>query len=184
MKLKLHENSLFAVLLRAQWWVSGLVGVGMFFLVRAFLPVIYAVFAALPFWGISLWVLRRELRRPSAKKIAATLERARSLPADDFLKALEEGFRKSGYSVSRTTGSPADLELFQEGRLTLVICRRWKASRTGVEPLRDFDAATAERGAFSRIYVAAGEITDQARAFAAEKRIRLVGEEELTRLLL
>ena len=67
--------------------------------------------------------------------------------------------------------------------MTLVACRRWKATRTGIEPLREFDAATAERGAFGRMYVAVGEVTANARAFAAQKSIRLLHDEELARLL-
>jgi len=55
--------------------------------------------------------------------------------------------------------------------------------RTGVEPLREFDAASVERGAHERLYVAAGEVTDNARAFAAQKQIRLLQEEELAKLL-
>ena len=58
-----------------------------------------------------------------------------------------------------------------------------KATRTGVEPLREFDAATAGRGAFGRMYVAVGEVTENARAFAKEKAIRLLHDEELARLL-
>ena len=55
--------------------------------------------------------------------------------------------------------------------------------RAGIEPLREFDAATRKDGAVGRMYIAAGEVTDSARAFAAEKNIRLVQEEELARLL-
>ena len=66
--------------------------------------------------------------------------------------------------------------------MTLVGCRRWKAARTGVEPLREFDAATSEQGAHKRLYVAVGEVSDAAR-LRGEERIRLVGEEELTTLL-
>ena len=55
--------------------------------------------------------------------------------------------------------------------------------RTGIEPLREFDAATSERGAHRRMYVAAGEVTANARAFAAEKQIRLLQDEELAKLL-
>jgi len=181
--MKLPENSLFAILLRAQWWVSALVGVGIFLVARLFIPLGFALFAAAPFLGIASYVGWKQLRRLSPKRIAAILERARNQPAEEFLRSLEEGFRRDGYSVARTTGSPADLELTNDGRVTLVVCRRWKASRTGIEPLRDFDAATSERGASARIYVAAGEITAQARAFAAEKRIRLVSEEELAQLM-
>ena len=55
--------------------------------------------------------------------------------------------------------------------------------RTGIEPLREFDAATSARGANIRMYVAVGEVTDSARAFAAEKQIRLLQEEDLARLI-
>ncbi|HYT47009.1 MAG TPA: restriction endonuclease [Burkholderiales bacterium] len=65
----------------------------------------------------------------------------------------------------------------------LVACKRWKAVRTGVEPLREFHAAAAQREAHERIYIAAGEVTDNARAFAAEKSIRLLQGEELAALL-
>jgi hypothetical protein len=41
--------------------------------------------------------------------------------------------------------------------------------RTGIEPMREFHAAARAREANERVYVAAGEITDNARAFAAEK---------------
>jgi restriction system protein len=37
MKLTLPENSLFAILLRARWWVSLLVALGVFAVVRLFL---------------------------------------------------------------------------------------------------------------------------------------------------
>ena len=181
--MRLPENSLFAILLRARWWVSVMAGLIIFFFVRAFAPVGYAIFAAVPFWGIAAYAAWKQLRRLSAKQIAAVLEKARALPAEQFLASLEEGFRRGGYTVARTTGAPADLELNHEGRLTLVVCRRWKAVRTGVDPLREFEFSTAERAAFGRIYVAGGEITDQARAFAAEKNIRLVEGEDLARLL-
>lgn len=80
---------------------------------------------------------------------AATLERARALPWDGFCAALEEGFKRGGYAVTRTDGG-ADLKLAHEGMVTLVACKRWKAVRTGIEPLREFDAATSARGAHSR----------------------------------
>ena len=185
MALTLPKNSLFSILLRSRWWVSLLLAGAVALLVRLFLPLGYAVFAALPFIIISLYVLAQELKRPSAKKVAATLERARTLPAEEFLRALEEAFRRGGYQVKRTTGwnsgALIDLELTIEGRTTLVVCRRWKAKRTGIEPLRELELAARE--AQGGMYVAAGEVTETARKFAAEKRIRLVEQEELARLL-
>ena len=68
-------------------------------------------------------------------------------------------------------------------RSTLVGCKRWKAMRTGIEPLRELDAARRAREAHGCIYVATGEITAQAAAFAAEKNIRLLQGAELARML-
>jgi restriction system protein len=184
--MKLPENSLFAILLRARWWVSLGAAAIAFALIRLLVPTPYAAFGASPFLIIALVVLWRELRRPGAKKVAAALQRARAMSAEEFSRTLEEAFRRNGYSVARVNsakGGTVDLELTHEGRVTLVACRRWKATRTGIEPLREFDAATAERGAFGRMYVAVGEVTANAKTFAAQKSIRLLHDEELARLL-
>jgi hypothetical protein len=61
------------------------------------------------------------------------------------------------------------------------ICVTRLRPRSG--PLRGVDAATSEQGAHPHLYVAVGEVTDPARAFAAKKGIGLVGDEELARLL-
>ena len=180
--MKLPENSLFAILLRSRWWISILLAAGVFAVARIWFPPGLAMFAALPFLAIGLYAGFQQLKRPGAKRIAATLERARALPWEGFRAALEEGFRREGFSATRTDGG-ADLELSREGRVTLVACKRWKAMRTGIEPLREFDAATSERGAHARLYVAVGEVTENAKAFAAEKKIQLLNEEDLAKLL-
>ena len=41
MKLRMHENSLFAILLRSRWWISFAVGFGLYGAVRLFLPEAY-----------------------------------------------------------------------------------------------------------------------------------------------
>lgn len=177
--MKLPENSLFAILLRSRWWVSMGAGAAAFFLLRLLVPTPYAAFAALPFLAIGLWVLKKELQRPSGRKIAAALAKAREMSTEEFAQALQLAFQREGYSVKRANGA-ADFELTYQGRVTLVAFRRWKATRTGIEPLRELQELKADAG---RMYVAAGEITDTARKFAAENRIRLVEREELARLL-
>ena len=182
MKWEMHENSLFAVLLRSPWWLSLLIAIAIAAALRVFLPLEFAIFGGLPFLVIACVAGWRQFRRPGAKRIAATLGRARGLSADVFRAELEEGFRRKGYSAKRGEGA-ADLVITQRGIVTLVGCRRWKAARTGIEPLREFDAATSEQAAHKRLYVAVGEVSDTARAFAAKKGIGLVQEEELARLL-
>jgi restriction system protein len=178
----MHENSLFAVLLRSPWWVSVLVAIALAALLRFFLPLEFALFGGLPFFVIGVVALWRQLRRPGPRRIAATLERARALPAPDFCAALAKGFEREGYHATRG-GNGADLRLTRQGMVTLVACRRWKAQRVGAEPLREFDAATREEGAHGRMYVAVGEVTANAQAFARDRSIRLLGEEDLARLL-
>ena len=85
--------------------------------------------------------------------------------------------------MNRLKGAAADLELSKSGRISLVACKRWKADRTGIEPLRELDATRKTRDAQDCIYVAAGGITDNARAFATLKNIRLLHDAELASLL-
>jgi restriction system protein len=181
MKLKMSENSLFAILLRSPWWASAAIAVGVFFLARFFVPPFYAAFVPLPFVVIAGVVLWRQLKRPARRKVAARVQALRAMPREAFAAELEQGFRRQGYSVSRTAQGP--LELSKGGRTSLVDCRRWKATRTGVEPLRELHAAGQKREAHELIYVAAGEVTDNARSFAREKNIRLLGDAELAQLL-
>jgi len=182
MKLTLHRNSLFAILARSQWWISALLAAGVFGATRLFLPVEMAAFAALPFVVIAGYAGWKRLRAPSPGRIAATLERLTAMPREGFIAALEAGWRREGYEVSRPGGGQFDLELRREGKVSLVVCRRWKAERTGAEPLRELHAAGRKREAHELIYVAAGEITTQALAFAEENKLRLLHGAELARL--
>ena len=183
MKLKIHENSLFALLLRAPWWVSVLVTAAVVAGSRLLLPTVYAIAAALPFAVIAAYVGWKQLLAPSAGSVAKMLERVRGMSWEEFSGAIEEAFRREGYAVTRLAGTQADFELAKGGRTTLVACKRWKATRTGIEPLRELEAARRAREAQECSYVCAGELSDQAREFAARKAVRLVQGAELARLL-
>jgi restriction system protein len=184
MKLKMAENSLFAILLRARWWVSWLVAAGVFGVARLVLPEGLALFAALPLMVIAVVAGWQQFRTPSGERLAAALDRLRDLPWETFASALEAGFRREGYGVARLPGAggAADFELRKAERLSLAAARRWKAARTGVEPLRELQAAGAAREAAECLFIVAGDVTDTARAYAAEHRIRLVEGVELCRL--
>ena len=179
--MKIHENSLLAVLMRAPWWVSALVALAVVGLMHLLLPIPYAVGTALPFIGVACYVAYRQLREPGAKRIAAGLGRLRGLSWDEFAGEVAKAYAGEGYEVQRLAGAQADFELARGGRKTLVACKRWKATRTGIEPLRELAAAKKAREADACIYVAAGEITEQARAFAAQSNIRLMDGTELVK---
>jgi len=181
MKLKMAENSLFAILLRARWWISWLVAAAVFGLARLLLPEGLALFAALPFMVIAVVTGWKQFRTPSGARLDAALERLRAMPWESFAPLLEAGWRREGYAVQRREGA-ADFELEKAGRVLLAAGKRWKAARTGVEPLRELVAAQEARGAAECLFVAAGEVTETARSYAAEKKIRLVEGVDLFRL--
>jgi restriction system protein len=182
MKLEVHKNSLFAVLLRSPWWASLAVAAGVVAGLRLLLPDIYAFFAALPFIVIAGYAGWRQLRAPSAAKVARSLEALRAKPWDEFAGAVESAFRRDGYAVSRLDGRQADFELTRAGRVSLVSCKRWKVARTGIEPLREIDAARRKREAHDCIYIAAGEISANALAFSAQNDVKLLHGAELVKL--
>jgi len=183
MKFRMAKNSLFAVLLRSPWWMSVAIAAGIFAAARLVLPQAYAFFVGLPFLAIGGYAGWQQLRSPGAARVAGAIEAVRAMSWDEFSGAIEHAFRRDGYGVTRTPGSQADFELSRAGRISLVGCKRWKAARTGIEPLRELLAARRARDAHECIYVAAGEITDNARAFAAENNIRLAHGAELAKLL-
>jgi len=183
MKFRMHEKSLFAILLRSPWWISIVIAAGIAAVAALLVPPAYAVAAGLPFLvigGIAAW---RQLRAPSAARIERTLEAVRAMSWGDFSGALEDGFRRDGYIVSRFDGAAADFVMTKAGRTALVGCKRWKAARTGVEPLRDLDAARRARDVHECIYVTTGELTDGASAFASENKIRIVRVPDLATML-
>ncbi|MGE0875085.1 MAG: restriction endonuclease [Burkholderiales bacterium] len=103
---------------------------------------------------------------------------------DAVSAAIEEAYRAEGYAVTRASGNGADFEVARAGRSTLVACKRWKVARTGIEPLRELHAAALAREVPDCVYIAAGEVSANALAFAAEKRIRLLHGAELAKMML
>jgi restriction system protein len=183
MKLEMHQNSLFAILLRSPWWISIAIAAGLAAASTFVVPLEYAVFVGLPFFVIGVVAAWRQLRAPSAARVVAALEATRAMSWPEFAGAMEEAFRRQGYRVDRLDGAKGDFALARGGRTALVSCKRWKVARTGVEPLRELDAARRAREASEGIYVAAGEITDQALEFAGRNGIRVVRGADLAALL-
>jgi restriction system protein len=186
MKFRMSEKSLFAILLRTSWWVSIAIAAGIALVARMALPekfVVGGMLAAIPFLGIGIVAAWRQLRSPNAARVAAALDVVGSMSWREFSSALEDAFRRDGYATRRLDGGVADFEMTRAGRSSLVSCKRWKAASTGVEPLRDLDAATKAREADEGIYVAVGGVTENARRYAADKRLRVLEGAELAELI-
>ncbi|MFA7504158.1 MAG: restriction endonuclease [Burkholderiaceae bacterium] len=182
----MSENSLFAILLRSPWWISIAIAGGLVVASAALLPpdyVIFGAFAALPFVGIGAIAGWKQLRAPSPARIVATLDAVRAMSWNEFADAIEAAYRADGYTVTRLADKGADFELQKAGRSVLLSGKRWKVARTGIEPLRELVAAKRARDAQGCMYVATGELTDNARRFATQNGISVVAGPELARLM-
>jgi restriction system protein len=186
MKFEMARNSLFAILLRKPWWVSAATALAIVGLARLVLPpawFIYGAAGAFPFIVIACIAGWREVRAPGAARVTATVDAVRAMAWPEFSAAIEAAWRRDGWTITRIDETGADFEVSQGWRRGLVACKRWKAARTGIEPLRELHAARERREVHDCIYVVLGEISDQAVQFAEKNRIRLVTGSELARMM-
>ncbi len=189
-KLKMAQNSLFAILLRSPWWISFAVVLVIAAVCGAFLPREVAPFGALgalPIFVIGCVAAWRQLRAPSSTSLQSMRAQAASMSWKDFSTALESAWQSEGQQVSRVQGSgqAADLRLEKNGAVTLVSARRWKAVSHGVEPLRELRDAVERQKADHGVYaVLQGALTENARAFANECGLLLLEGDALAAMLL
>ena len=186
MKLKMSQNSIFAVLLRSPWWMSAGVAVLLSAGGFAALPLEYAamgVFAAVPFAVISIMAAYKQLRAPSGARVQAVTETVAAMSWADFSRTVEAGFRRDGCEVERLQAPGADFALSKDGHVAIVSAKRWKAARNGVEPLRELQAVREKRGAREAIYIALGDVSDNALQYAKAQGVSLMTAPELTKLL-
>ncbi len=187
MKFKMASNSLFAVLLRSPWWISfviaGAIGVSS----AALLPEKYVLMGAvgsMPILGVGCVAAWRQLRAPSAALVDATVDAALALPWLAFAETLQNAWQAGGALVERLPGPGADFRLTQDGRVTLVSARRWKAANHGADPIRQLLACMQAEGAAAASYVAVqGNISDAARDLARDNGVVLMDRTALTQLL-
>jgi len=177
------ERSLFFMLSRAPWWLSLLIAAALFMLVRQFMPDYAAWASTLPFLGIAAYAAWRQTRVLSPQQAAASLTQLRTLSWQEFADLMETAFRSEGYAVARLGQGTADFQLRKDGRTTLASCRRWKVAQTGVDALRELAAARDKADAAACIYAAAGDLSRNARQFAAQNNVRVLCDVELAQYL-
>jgi restriction system protein len=186
MQIKMRKNSVFARLLRSPWWVSLLIGVAISLAIPALFASRFAhfgVFIALPFFGIGLLRAYRQLHETSAGDMRLTEQAIRGMSPREFSAILTSAYTETGYVVTPASGKAADLKLENDGRVTLVSCRRIKAANTGVEPLHSLVASGQTQNAARLIYLTLGELSAEAQDYAAEHGIEVLGLETLASIL-
>ena len=104
-----------------------------------------------------------------------------------FESLLCEAFRRQGFAVEHTGGprpdGGIDQRLTKAGAVTLVQCKHWKHRSVGVGVVRELLGVVTSERAQSGIVVTSGRFTAEAEAFADRNPIRLIGGDELARMI-
>lgn len=105
----------------------------------------------------------------------------------EFEMTVGEAFRLQGYQVAETGGGGpdggVDLRLQRGNEAFLVQCKQWRATRVGVEVVRELYGVMAAEGSTGAFVVTSGQFTPDAQAFAAGRNIRLVDGKRLYGLI-
>lgn len=186
MQFKMHHRSLFAMLLRLPWWVSILIAAAIALVTRLTLSDNYLLFGltlAVPIFGVGVVAFVKQMRAPSATRVAETLAAAQALPWRDFSAAIEAAFARDGFGVTRLNLAAADFEVTRAGRGAPVSCKRWKAASHGVGPLEELSALRKSRDAAEAIYISCGALLGNAQEFAVNAGMHVVNGADLVHLL-
>lgn len=186
MKFELPEHSLFAVLLRKDWWVSIAIAAGLAGVAMALLPEKYRVAGALgafPFVVIGVIAAVRQKGRPGRARLDAIQAHVATLSWAEFGPLIEQSFSRQGY-VGRPCPQPgADLILERQGRRKVVCAKRWKSARLSLEAIRALQDARDATESADALFLCLGEPTEDARTFAASYGIDIWRADALGALL-
>ncbi len=137
--------------------------------------------------GVS-WFGRRQ-RQALVANVSAnpTADALQGMSWQAFERLVGEIFRQQGFQVLETGGGGpdggVDLVLRRDGETHLVQCKQWRAFRVGVDVVRAHYGVMAARGASGGFVVTSGRFTDEARAFAEGRHVRLIDGPRLLGLI-
>ncbi len=96
----------------------------------------------------------------------------------DFELLVGEAFRLQGYQVVESGGGGpdggVDLRLRRGNETFLVQCKHWRATRVGVDVVRELYGVMAAEGSTGGFVVTSGSFTPDAQAFTVGRNIKLV----------
>ncbi len=105
----------------------------------------------------------------------------------EFEGLVAETFRQQGYRVVERGGDGpdggVDLELYQGTDKYLVQCKQWKSSKVALAIVRELFGLMSAKHAVGGFVVASGDFTQEPKAFAEGRSIRLVDARKLRVLI-
>jgi restriction system protein len=139
--------------------------------------------------GAAISASRRRARTQLIDKVVADTGSSalKEISWREFEQVVGEAFRLRGYSVLETGGGGADggvdLVLHKEGKKFLVQCKQWRALKVGVTVIRELYGVMAASGAAGGFVVTCGQFTEEAKAFAQGRNLKLIDGPTLEKLI-
>lgn len=177
MAFKMNKSSLFAVLLRSQWWYSALVGIGAIALGMIVMRgeyLILGIFGSLPFFGIAGFAGYKQSLQPRQKRVLEVDEQARTMTANQIADKIAQSYLNERYDSDAFKGDAAELILTRGNKTILLSSKRFKVGNTGIAPLKQLVSAGVHAEATGYLYVALGEISSAAYDYAKQNDIELI----------
>jgi restriction system protein len=177
---------LFDQLILCPWWVSVILAVGAYLLLRHTFPPLapVATFFLLMIAALSAFYSFRKRELLDRQQGLSTI---RELSWQRFETLVGEAYRRQGYAIEENlVGGPdggVDLVLRKDGERVLVQCKQWRTWRVGIKVVRELYGVMMAEEAQRAVIVTSGTFTQEARGFARRKPIDLVAGEQLAQLI-
>lgn len=139
--------------------------------------------------GAIVSFMRRKKRQALVSNTTAsrTADALNGMSWSEFELLTAEAFRLQGFEVREQGGAGADggvdLVARSNGETYLVQCKQWRAYKVGVDVVRELYGVMAAQGAAGGFVVTSGQFTEEARAFADGRNVRLIDGPKLFGLL-
>jgi len=140
-------------------------------------------------FGAAVSAFGRNKRRKLVTAVASSkaADALDGMSWQEFELLVGEAFRLQGYQVTDIGGGGADggvdLVLRKGGEKFLVQCKQWKAFTVGVTVVRELYGVMAANGAAGGFVVTSGRFTDEAKAFASGRNVKLIDGPRLFALI-
>jgi restriction system protein len=137
--------------------------------------------------GVSAW--RRHRRRTLISNTAQAkgADALDGMSWREFEMLVGEAFRLQGFGVSETGGGGpdggVDLVLSKGTEKFFVQCKQWKAYKVGVDVVRELYGVMAAKGATGGFVVTSGSFSEDAKAFADGRNVKLLDGHRLFGLI-
>lgn len=190
------------------WWISLLLGIGLYFgfsylahlppassnlqNFQVARPLVIGFSTVLQFFVPFVFLLAaflqvlKSTRRKKLLESQTGLDTIKELGWRDFEKLIGEIYRLQGYSIFEVGGGGADggvdLIARKDGEKYLIQCKHWKKYKIDVKTVREFLGVLYRAGASGGMIVTTGEFTDPAKKEAADQALELINGPRLLEL--